>query len=288
MIVSIIWAFSFGLIKTNLTSINPLLVSALRLAFASLVFLPFFKPQKLPRKVSTALVIIGACEFGLMYVFYNFSFQYLKAYEVALFTVFTPIYVAITNNLVEKRWNWGFILSAIIAIVGASIIKMTELEREGLILGFILVQLSNITFAVGQVFYRRVMRSNPLIRDIDAFFLPYMGGLLAAILPAVFMVPWNEIRITPVQWANLAYLGILASGLGFFLWNAGARRTNIGALAVFNNLKIPLSILVSLVVFNESANITLLLIGGVIIGSALLLNEYLQRKPKPALPVIDA
>jgi drug/metabolite transporter (DMT)-like permease len=51
----------------------------------------------------------------------------------------------------------------------------------------------------------------------------------------------------------LLYLGAVPSAIGFFLWNFGARRVNAGTLAVFNNVKIPLAIVVSLVFFKEDA-----------------------------------
>ena len=41
-------------------------------------------------------------------------------------------------------------------------------------------------------------------------------------------------------------------------------------LAVFNNLKIPLAIIISLIFYNESANLTRLFIGGGIIIVAMM------------------
>ncbi|MBT7310323.1 EamA family transporter, partial [bacterium] len=41
IIASLIWAFSFGLIKTQLASLDPIAVSSVRLLLAVLVFTPF-------------------------------------------------------------------------------------------------------------------------------------------------------------------------------------------------------------------------------------------------------
>ena len=276
LLVSLIWAFSFGLIKTNLTSINPILVTMVRLAFAAIVFLPVFRFRKLNRPLASQLILIGILQFGLMYLFYNLSFQYLKAYEVALFTIFTPFYVALSHSLLERKWNSTYILTAVIAIIGTAIIKYTDVSRPGLMFGFLIVQASNICFAIGQVLYRRVMRKNPGIKDSEIFAVLYTGGFLIASVVSVFLVDWSTVAISSTQWWNLIYLGILASGCGFFLWNYGARRTNIGALAVFNNLKIPLSITVSLLFFNEQANMLNLLLGGMIIVLALAVNEIID------------
>jgi len=56
---------------------------------------------------------------------------------------------------------------------------------------------------------------------------------------------------------------------------------NTGARAIFNDLKVPLSILVSLLVFGEKTNLINLIIGGGIVVLSLVLNEWLaKRKPQ--------
>ncbi|MEJ5203017.1 MAG: EamA family transporter, partial [Anaerolineales bacterium] len=72
--------------------------------------------------------------------------------------------------------------------------------------------------------------------------------------------------------------GLVASGIGFFLWNFGARRTNAGALAIFNDLKIPLAVTVSLLVFGEKTNVLNLLTGGALVLAALAINEIAARR----------
>ncbi len=277
-LVSIIWGFSFGLIKTNLTTINPILVSGLRLLIACLVFLPFLKLRKIDKKILLPLLAIGSLQFGLMYIFYNWSFQLLKAFEVALFTIFTPFYVVVINNLIEHKWNHFYLLTSILAVIGTGIIVHTGFNRPGMVNGFMIVQLSNICFAVGQVLYRRVMRANPELKDVDIFAIPYFGGFLIAAIVSAVLVDWSNVVITSTQWWNLLYLGALASGLGFFLWNFGARRTNIGALAIFNNLKIPLAITVSIIFFHEQTDLPSLLLGGLLVLGSLLLNEGIEKR----------
>jgi drug/metabolite transporter (DMT)-like permease len=79
------------------------------------------------------------------------------------------------------------------------------------------------------------------------------------------------------QMGVLLYLGAVASGLGFFLFNAGARRTDIGTLAIFNNAKIPLAILASALVFHEHVDWLRLAAGGAVIALALGLNGWVVR-----------
>lgn len=278
LIVSLIWAFSFGLIKTNLASIHPVLVSSIRLSIAFLVFLPFLRLSKVPAQLKPRLLILGAVQYGLMYIFYNISFQYLKAYEVALFTIFTPIYVTLVNDLDARKFIPFRWITSILAIIGTAVIVQLGFNRPGLLIGFLVLQLSNLSFAFGQVFYRKWMKNYPTLKDHQVFAILYFGGAALTLVLSAVLVPLNQITISSVQIWTLLYLGAIASGFSFFLWNYGARRTNIGALAIFNDLKIPLSITVSLLVFGEKTSLSNLLIGGLIILASLLINEYLEKK----------
>jgi len=74
---------------------------------------------------------------------------------------------------------------------------------------------------------------------------------------------WASARgLTTSQWLTLAYLGVVASGVGFFLWNRGAVQVGPGALAVMNNLKVPLGVVAALTIFGEQADLGRLAVGG--------------------------
>ena len=131
------------------------------------------------------------------------------------------------------------------------------------------MQASNLCFALGQVWYRRWHRRHREVKDLAVFGWLYAGAVLATV-PAAWLGgvrAWPA--LTGVQLAVLAYLGLVASGLGFFIWNRGATRVSTGVLAVMNNLKTPLGVVVALVVFREQAALRpLQLGGGLIVGAA--------------------
>ena len=269
-LVSIVWAFSFGLIGTKLGNLPPAWLAWIRLALSAAVFLPFVR--RLPWKTALALFAAGALQFGLMYLAYMNSFRYLKSHEVALFTVMTPIFVAALSDLFGKSFHPLNLIAASLAVGGAAWIKWAELETVAPLSGFLLVQLSNLCFAAGQLAYRRIMNRLPApLPDHHVFFWPHAGGF--AILTPIALplaLAAQPPAPTPEQWAILLYLGLVASGICFFLWNRGARLVTTGQLAVMNNLKIPLGVAVSLFVFKETTGLYTLLAGSLLIGVALL------------------
>lgn len=159
-------------------------------------------------------------------------------------------------------------------MAGAAVITYRRPALGGIAAGFLLVQISNLGFAVGQIDYRNLRPRFRALRDREVYFILFLGGAAAA-APAVTLAgSWGEIaRLSLSEAATLLYLGAVASGLGFFWWNKGAVLTSGGTLAVFNNLKIPLAVAVSLLVFGEAADPLRLVLGGVIILAGLLLSR---------------
>ena len=284
LVVSIIWAFSFGLIKNQLAGLDANFIAAARLFVSLLVFIPFLKVKGLTRKQSLQLLLVGAVQYGVMYIAYNYAFGYLQAYEVALFTIFTPIYVTLINDAIRRRMHWVSLIATVATVVGTAIIRRGGVIQSDILTGFLIVQISNLGFAFGQIYYREVMKTIPTTKldNLKVFGLLYLGGFLTAGISAAVFTPWQSFNITNEQVLVLLYLGAIASGLSFFLWNVGARKVNAGTLAIFNDLKIPLAVVVSIMFFGEQANWFNLLVGGGIAVLALVFNEWYIRRQKKA------
>lgn len=265
---SMIWGLSFGLIKNQLAGLPPAWAAMIRLAVAAAVFLPFARRVRI--RTGAALFLIGALQFGLMYLAYMRSFLFLQGHEVALFTVLTPLYVAAIHDLRRRRFNGVNQFSALLAVFAAAVILWQGAAPVPLA-GFCLVQLSNLCFAVGQIAYRETFAgADAPPEEHRVFFWLYLGGA-TVLAPFSFLeLTRGSIALDGMQTAALIYLGVVASGVGFFLWNAGTRRVSAGVLAVMNNLKIPAGVLMALTVFGESVDAAPLLAGIVLLGAALV------------------
>lgn len=284
ILVSCIWAFSFGLTKNIIAGLDPNFVSFFRLAISMLVFLPFLRLRGLSKRQMFLFVLIGAVEYGVMYLAYNAAFQYLKAYEVALFTIFTPLYVTLIHDLTARRLQVLPLAAVLVATLGAAVVRWDHIPAVTLA-GFFLVQLSNLGFAVGLVWYRRQMEKESGLADAGVTGLLFLGGaLLSGLFCGYSLLQGVQIRLTLPVLITLLYLGAVASGLGFFLWNVGSRRVSVGAMAIFNDLKIPLAVVVSLIFFKEQANLLQLALGSALVIGALLLNEYGPKMRRAVSP----
>ena len=279
ILVSLIWAFSFGIYKENLTGIDANLVACIRMLLALPLFLPFLRLTAISRPLMGRLLAIGAVQYGVMYITYNYSYQYLESYQVALFTIFTPIFVTLINDAYVRRLQFFFLGTALMAVIGAAVIQYENQSFDKVITGFLLLQVSNACFAFGQVEYRRIRNQFANLRNHQVYALLYMGALLVTLFSTTVTGGWADISILETRHVlTLIYLGVLASGLGFFWWNKGAVLTQPGTLAVFNNIKIPLAVMVSILIFREESNLWRLLLGGGLMLLAATLSERHSRK----------
>jgi drug/metabolite transporter (DMT)-like permease len=269
LLTSCLWAASFGLLKNDLIGVDPDVVNAARLLLALAVFSPFLARTVGGARRALELSAIGAVQFGVMYALYTRSYATLRAHEVAIATVMTPLYVTLLDDLLERRLRPVFLGCAVLAAAGTAVSVGAGRLGGAPVAGLALVQAANLCFAVGQVWYRRAMARSGGTSDPGAFAWCAVGAAGVAVLLAMPSVAARGVpSLGATQLCVLAYLGVVASGLCFFLWNTGARRVNTGVLAVMNDLKIPLGVLVALTVFGEQAALPRLLAGTPLIGFA--------------------
>jgi drug/metabolite transporter (DMT)-like permease len=209
------------------------------MGLAALVFLPLLRPGGLGRGRRWQLAGIGAVQYGLMYMLYIAAFARLQAWEVALFTLFTPLYVTLLDDLAARRLDLRHQAAALLAVGGAAVIHYREPALAAALAGFLLVQGANLCFAFGQVAYRRLLAGEEEVQDHRIFGLLFLGALAVTLPPAALGALARPPLLGPGQALVLLYLGLFAAGLCFFLWNHGARLVDAGTLAVCNNLKVP-------------------------------------------------
>ena len=273
-VVSLIWAFSFGLIGNALSGVDSFFTSTVRLGCATLLFLPFLRAKEIVRIDRLRLVLIGAIQFGAMYACYMRAFQYLPSHLVAIFSILTPVYVVILHDLRQRTFSSRYLVAALLSVLGAAAIKAKTIPTGDFWIGFGLMQVAGIAFAYGQIAYRDWKHSNPQTNDRSVFALLAMGGTLCVGIGGFFLSDWSTLEVKPDQWKAILYLGFVASGIGFFLWNKGASKVNPGTLAAFNNAVVPLAVICSLFIFGETSSIGTentfrLAIGSTLIGLAV-------------------
>lgn len=286
--VTLLWALSFSLIGEYLAGqVDSYFAVLTRILLACLLFLPLLRPRRLPTGMTPGLLLVGALQFGVTYICLYLSFELLTVPEVLLFTIFTPLYIALIDNMLRRHFSIGPVVATLVAVVGAGIIRYDGIS-DSYVKGFLLLQLANLAFAAGQTGYAHLIRRCQADhrQQWQGFGLFFIGALIVVLPAWLLLGDHGRLPHTPLHWGVLAWLGLVASGLGFFFWNRGATQVDAGTLGIMNNALIPAGLVVNLLIWNQQADLSRLLIGGAVIAFSLWLNlrwdDWVARLRKSA------
>ena len=276
--VTVLWAFSFSLIGQFLAGqVDSDFAVLVRVVIALAIFFPLTTWRGLPSALVRGFWLAGALQFGVTYLCLYRSFTVLTVPEVLLFTVLTPIYVTMIDDALQGRFNRWATAAALVAVTGGIIIRFRPLEGDYL-LGFVLLQVANATFAAGQVLCRRLLMRYqtdvPMHRLFGHFFL---GALLLALPSWWLFGDATRLPQTTMQWGVLVYMGVFATALGMYWWVKGSTKVDAGVLAIMNELHVPAGLLVNVLIWNRDTDLKRLALGGVVIMASFGLNQ-LGRK----------
>ena len=261
VLVSLLWSFSFGIIKYGLSEVDPFFISYTRNLIALVFFTSISLYQFKKFQWDIKLVLIGAIQFGLMYVFYIQSYQYLPAYLIATFTITTPIFISIADKYFFKNLiTLKDALAILLVILASYLMRYNVTNPAEYWYGFLLIQCANFVFAWGQVWFKQWNSENPNTDIISNFSQLFLGATI--VTSSVYLsVSGSIIELTDTNLLALLFLGLFSTGIGFLLWNIGATKVNSYRLAVSNNLVIPIAIINSVLIFGESISLLLFLPG---------------------------
>lgn len=270
--VTLLWAASFSLIGEFLAGrVDGYIAVFIRMVLALMVFAPLYRMRRLPWLRQLQLAALGAIQIGVMYLFLYHAFLYLTVAEVLLFTIFTPLYVVLIDDHIfnKKHLPVRWWIATAVAVLGAAIIRYETVSSD-FWFGFALIQSANICFAAGQICYKRLPLGDE--RNQLHVFAPFFAG--AAVVTALAVWLFGNLQMAPqttLQWGILLWLGAVASGLGYFAWNVGAKRVNTAQLATMNNMLIPAGLLINFLFWGQNVDWLRLALGAAVLSFAVWL-----------------
>ena len=105
----------------------------------------------------------------------------------------------------------------------------------------------------------------------------HFGAFFVAVVALLTLGNPAKFSLTSTQILVLLWLGIVASGVGYFMWNKGACEVDSGVLAIMNNALIPAAIIVNLVFWQKDTDLTRLILGAVIMYISLIIHNKIMK-----------
>jgi drug/metabolite transporter (DMT)-like permease len=211
------------------------------------------------------LAIYGGAWFGAYNVALNTAEQTLDAGTAAMIVGIGPILIALGAGIFlgEGIPKW-LAIGAAVAFAGVVLIGVGTMLAQGGghpvdLLGAVLALVAAITYAVGAVTQKPVVRRIPAIQ---ATFLGCAIGLVVCLPFAGALI--EQLAVAPASaWWGTLYLGIVPTALAFTTWAYALGRMPAGQLGIASYLSPPLATVMGFLAFGEIPH-PLALAGGVI------------------------
>jgi len=254
--VMCLWGSTFVVTKATFEEVPPLTLAFLRVSIGALVLLPFAlqrRRQSSPRQPLPwkAILQLGSIGVAFYYLTFNLGMSLTSASQGALVQSCIPAMTALVAVvLLRERASRLRLLGIALSIIGVLIIFSGAAgdPAGASLLGNALIFLSVIAWGIYTSLAKRLSEHDSVV--VTACIVG-CGALM--LLPAAAF----ELRHIPFPslsmqgWFGVFYLGVLASGIAFLIYNHALRYMEAGHAGVFANLIPVIGVLSGIVVLHD-------------------------------------
>jgi drug/metabolite transporter (DMT)-like permease len=276
-----IWGVNAVVVRLTYAQIAPVAFMTLRFIIPAILFalILFFTDRSFT--VSQCdwawLAVAGFAGTTLYQPFFLFGLQFSDVSDAALIIATTPAFVAILNralgreHLAPRGW-----LGIVIAFAGVAFSLSGNRDfgfNPEMLFGYLLVLLSNLSWATYVVLAAPLMQRHP----------PLRVTALSTILGAIPLVLFNAPALATQNWGGVDWHGwsgiLFSSVLGvvvaFVIWNLAVQKIGAARTAIYQNLTPVIAMLTAVMLLGKE--ITLVKVIGTVI---ILFGVQLVRTAK--------
>ncbi|MQA22907.1 EamA family transporter [Rugamonas rivuli] len=241
LFVVLIWGTNFVAMKVGLRDLTPFQMGAARYIFAVLPLILFIRPPKLPVKWIVAYGLCqGVGQFGLLFLSLKVGMSAALASVILQTQVFFTAFFGFA--LLHERASRALQAGLLLAAVGLVCFGMNYVQpghaggtTAG---GFVLCLAAAAMWAASNIVVRRAQQATPQF-DVVGFMVwcslvpivPFIGLSLAFDDPTT---RWSWTSAPLATWISAAYLGWMATILGYAMWTRLLKRHPVNRVAPFS------------------------------------------------------
>lgn len=280
ILVAIIWALNFSIVKVSLEEMDPYSFNAMRFIFAT-AMLSFVAHKrgyslKVRKEHFWKLVGIGIVGNVFYQLFFIIGVNYTYAANAAVMLGTIPIWVALLSQFfTEEKLTLYKSLGVFFAFAGVTFIIMggddtLSFESETFF-GNIIILVAAVCWATFTILSRKYLRVySPL--QYSAFMSQVgLAGLLLIGLPFMVNLDWSGISI--VGYGGILYSGALSVGLAYIIWNNGVKKIGAVRTAAYQNLVPVLGLVFGLILLGEELTVLQYIGAGLVIIGIVLARK---------------
>ncbi|WP_290878152.1 DMT family transporter [Gracilimonas sp.] len=277
ILVAIIWALNFSIVKVSLREMDPYSFNALRFIFATTLLWYFAHKKGYSLKVEKEhfwkLIGIGIVGNLFYQMFFIIGLNYTYAANAAVMLGTIPIWVALLSQFfTDEKLTFYKALGVFFAFAGVAFIIMGgqgDISFESdTFLGNVITLIAAVCWATYTILSRKYLRVySPL--QYSAF-MSVVGLITLLIVGLPFMIKLDWAAISLIGYGGVLYSGALSIGLAYIIWNNGVKKIGAVRTAAYQNLVPVLGLIFGLVLLGEQLT-TLQYIGAALVITGIVL-----------------
>ncbi|MDY6948413.1 MAG: DMT family transporter [Pseudomonadota bacterium] len=283
VLTMMVWGSTFMVTKELITLWPPFTLAFARVTLGTLVLLPLAvsrhrRGDHLPWPTIWLMGFVGV---ALYYLLFNLGMVYISASQGALVQSSIPAMTALVAVLwLRERASGMRWLGIAMSVAGVLIVfsgSATD-SGESIQLGNVLMFSSVVCWAVYTSLAKRVAGFDSLVITVAVtgtgalLLLPVAGYEIMTAGAALQPLP-------PLGWIGVLYLGGVASGLAYLLYNTSLRHLDASAVGVYTNLIPIVGVLTGVAVLGDPLSARAI-VGGLVVMLGVWITS---RSERPAM-----
>ena len=259
ILIAIIWALNFSVVKVSLEEIDALSFNALRYVLAAGLLAFTTKKRGYPLRVERQDVwpLIGIALVGnvLYQLFFIIGVDYTYSANAAVMLGTIPVWVAVLSHLfTEEKLTKYKTLGIGLAFVGILLIVTGSKQGISLasktFLGDLIILGAAISWGVYTILAKKFLKKYPSTQFTGVMSIIGMVCLLLIGLPNLVSVEWTKVSL--IGWMGVIYSGLLSIGLAYLIWNNSVSKIGAVRTAAYQNLVPVLGLVFGVVLLQEA------------------------------------
>lgn len=279
LLVTILWASSFVLVKLALTEIGPLTTAGLRYFTAFLVLSPFLTRKRASSlakpRTGLVLILIGLCAYTIGNGAFFWGLKYLPATTTSFLMSVNPILILLAGIWWLKEVPTRIQVFGVVVCLAGSILFFSNGLKADEPVGLLITFVGLLGFALFGILSRAVAREKQVdTLVLTAVPLGFGGGILLILALIIEGVPNLSLRVGGI----LLWLALPNTAVAYMLYNHSLRNLTALEMTVMLNLSPLGTALLAWILLGE--RITLIQLVGMvvlIVGVVLVQQRTRQR-----------
>jgi len=264
------WGVSFVSTKAVLGKLDPYSLLVLRFGIGALFLLVLLRLQHHRLTISMYyfphLLLLGVLGVFVHQILQATALLTINASSAGWLISFSPIFTVLLSMIfLHEKMNFTKAAGMVLAVIGVLLVTTTRSGQSfefSLTLGFILMLVSTLNWAIYSVLFKNLQIPYPPI--VVTFYM----SLLGLILTIPFIIRNKGLgslsMLTSTEWAHLLFLGVFVTGIAYWYWGKALEVLEASKVSMFLYLE-PLATFIAAILLLQEKVLLISIAGGIII-----------------------